>query len=378
MVRNGKMMFLGMSVATGMLAVWSSLAGCQGDTSSSTGDTTGTGGEGGSNVTSSTGANTGGNSTTSTASAMTTVTSSGSAGTGGSTAVATTINDVTTNKVGPNVEVKLTGVVAMSQKFLVSKGNSGSCLWGMFLSDPNLTETKANSGILAVSYGTNASISGDSGTAFCPKLGTDPTGDAFPDDTKPGDVLDIVGETAYFLLSQCATAPGGSTVAQYQISKIKPGNAVKTGTAPVPAAHKLTAAELVQIGAPGDKAFHDKWGGVKIEINNVVSEAQDNAGVPSITNKFGQMLVHDVANAAPTAADKVQVGDKLYFRAYLKSNFCHTGPVYPLPVTTFTGIEGIHYLDFCTWSVQPDNKCSDLSPPSPDVKDCNSKADSCP
>jgi hypothetical protein len=109
----------------------------------------------------------------------------------------------------------------------------------------------------------------------------------------------------------------------------------------------------------------------------VVSEAQDNAGVPSITNKYGQMLVHDVANVAPTAADKVQVGDKLYFRAYLKSNFCHTGPVYPVPVTTFTGIEGIHYLDFCTWSLQPDNKCSDLSPPSPDAKDCNSKADAC-
>lgn len=377
MVRNGKMMFLGMSAVTGMLAIWSSLAGCQPDTSSSTGDTTGSGGEGGSGMTTTTGANTGGASTTSTASSMTT-TSSSSGGTGGSTAMGAMISDISTNKIGPGVEVKLTGVVAMSQKFLVSKGGMGSCLWGVFVSEPGLAETKPNSGILALSYGTNASIVGDGGTAFCPKLGTDPVGDAFPDDTKPGDVLDIVGETSYFLLSQCATQPGGSTVAQYQLSKVKPGNVVKTGTAPVPAAHKLTGAELAQIGASGDKGFHDKWGGVKIEINNVVSEPQDNAGVPSITNKFGQMLVHDAAIVAPTPADKIQVGDKLYFRAYLKSNFCHAGPVYPLPVTTFTGIEGFNYLDFCTWSVQPNNKCSDLSPPSPDVKDCNSKSDGCP
>lgn len=377
MVRNGKMMFLGMSVATGMLAVWSSLAGCQGDTSSSTGDTTGTGGSGGSEQTTTTGANVGGAGSTSTASSMTTTSgTSSSSGTGGSAATAT-ISDISTNKVGPGIEVKLTGVVAMSQKFLVSKGSSGSCLWGIFISDPGLTETKANSGILAVSYGVNASIVGDGGTALCPKLGSETIGDAFPDDTKPGDVLDIVGETSYFLLSQCATEPNGSTVAQYQISKIKPGNAVKTGTAPVPAAHKLTAAELVQLSAPGDKAFHDKWGGVKVEIDNVVSEALDNAGTPSITNKYGQMLVHDVANVAPTAADKVQVGDKLYFRAYLKSDFCHTGPVYPLPVTTFTAIEGFHYLDFCTWSVQPNNKCDDLSPPSPDAKDCNSMSNAC-
>ncbi len=379
MVRNGKLMFLGMSAFTGMLAIWSSLAGCQGGTSATTGDTSNAGGTGGTGSTTSSASNTGGNSTVSSASAMTTTTTGSSMGTGGSNAQTATITDVTTGKIGPAIEVSLKGIVAMSQKFLVSKGSSGSCLWGVMVSEPNLDETKANSGTLILSYGTNASITTDGGTAFCPKLGVDPAGDALPDDTKPGDVLDIIGETAYFLLPMCATQPNGSTVAQYQIAKIKPGNAVKTGTAAIPAAHKLTAAELVMLGDQTNKAFHDKWGNVKVEIGNVISEAQDNAGTPSIADKFGRMLVHDAANAAPTDADKVQVGDKLYFRAYLKaSNFCYAGPVYPNPVTTFVSIEGFHYLDFCTWNVQPNNKCADINPPSPDVKDCNGLATSCP
>jgi len=377
MVRNGKLVFLGMSAFTGMLAVWSSLAGCQGGSTATTttGDTSNNGGGGAAGATSTSG-NMGGSSAVTSASSMTTT---GSMGTGGSAAQVTTITDITTGKIGPAIGVQIKGVVAMSQKFLVSKGGSGSCLWGIMVSEPNLAETKPNSGILALSYGVNASIVGDGGTALCPKLGTDVIGDAFPDDTKPGDVLDITGETAYFLLSQCATAMGGSTVAQYQLAKVNPGGAVKTGTAKVPAAHKLTAAELVQLGSSTDKAFHDMWGNVKVEIDNVVSEAQDNAGMPSIADSFGHILVHDSALAMPTAADKVQVGDKLYFRAYLKaSNFCYAGPVYANPVTTFTAMEGFNYLDFCTWNLQPNNKCSDLSPPSSDAKDCNSLATSCP
>jgi hypothetical protein len=305
--------------------------------------------------------------------------STSSTGTGGVVGTPTTITDVTTNKIGPGIDVKLTGVVAMSQKFLVSKGGSGSCLWGVFVSEPGLTETKANSGIIALSYGTNASITGDSGTAFCPRLGIDPVGDAFPDNTKPGDVLDIAGQTAYFLLPQCATSPGGTTVSQFQIAKVKVGGVTKTGTAPVPAAHKLTAEELPLVGSATDKAFHDKWGNVKVEIDNVVSEAQtDGMGMMGITDQFGHLLVHDAAKLMPTAADKVQVGDKIFYRGYSKKvNFCYDAASYPLAVTPFTAMDGFNYLDFCTWNLQPNDKCADLSPPSPDAKDCNGKADAC-
>ena len=388
MVRNGKMMFLGMSAITGMLAVWSSLAGCQSDTTSSSGDTTS--GGGGKPSSTSTGENTGGGNTTSTASSMTTTTTGSSQGssmgsskgTGGAPPMAATITDVTTKKVGLGIDVTLKGVVAMSQKFLVSKGSSGSCLWGVFVSEPNLTETKASSGIIVLSYGINASITGDSGTAFCPRLGIDTNlGDAIPDDIAPGQVIDVTGETAYFLLPQCGTQPGGSTVSQYQIAKVPVGGITRktTDKVAIPAPHKMTPAEIAKLSSSTDKAFHDLWGNVKVEITNVISEPQDNGTpVPGITDKFGHILVHDVANAAPTAADKVQVGDKIYYRGYAKKqNFCYNGPIYPVATTTFTAMEGFNYLDFCTWNVQPNDKCADLAPPSPDAMDCNNSATAC-
>jgi len=290
-----------------------------------------------------------------------------------------TITDVTTKKVGSGIDVTLKGVVAMSQKFLVSKGGSGSCLWGVFVSEPNLTETKASSGIIVLSYGTNASISGDSGTAYCPRLGIDPVGDAIPDDVGPGNVLDVTGETAYFLLGQCATEVGGSSVSQYQIAKVPLGGiTMAKDKVAVPKAHKMTAAEIAKLSSSTDKAFHDLWGNVKVQLDNVISEPQDNGGVMGITDKYGHILVHAVTNLTPTAADKVQVGDKIYYRGYAKAqNFCYNGPIYPIATTTFTAMEGFNYLDFCTWNVQPNDKCADLAPPSPDVKDCNSKSDVC-
>ena len=392
MVRNGKLVFLGLSAFTGMLAIWSSLAGCQGGTSSSTGDTTSAGGAGGTSSTS----NTGGASTTSSASSMTTTTTGSSMGTGGSAAVDATIPDITgdpasKNKVGINTAVKLTGVVAMSQKFLVSgPGTSGNCLWGVFVSAPGLTETQPYSGVIAITKNGNpGSIVGDAGKAFCPKLGTEPTGDSIPDDVKPGDVLNIIGETDAYVSKSCGMKPGETKIAGIQVSNVT--NVTKTGTASVPVPHIMKAAEIPQLAAggipavptdpadPAAVAFHAMWGGVKVAVQNVQSESQMVNGVASIVDGFGHMLVHDATIAVPVATDKLQVGDKLYYRAYLKkSNFCYSNPNYADPATTFTAIEGFHYLDFCTWGLSPNNKCADLSPPSPDVKDCNSLSTSCP
>jgi hypothetical protein len=353
-------MFLAAGALTGSLAFGSSMAGCQSEGSGAT-SSSNAGGSGG------TGTNAGGSGDTdsSSASAMGT----GGSGTGGASVVAATIKDVTTAVIGPGVDVKLTGVVAMSRKFLVSQGSSsGSCLWGVFVSEPNLTETAPNSGILVLSYGFNATIADGGTKAFCPRLSIDPTGDSIPDDVKPGDVLDVVGETSYFLLPQCAEQKNGSTVSQYQISKAS--SVKKTGTAPVPAPHVLkTEAELVQLASPTDKAFHDQWGGVKVRIENVTSVPQtDAAMMPSITDKFGHIVV---------LGSNLQVGDKIYYRGYLKAtNFCYDGPSYP-PTTTFTAIEGFGYLDFCTWSLAPNDKCADLEPPSSDVDDCNGNALAC-
>jgi hypothetical protein len=363
-------MFLGTGLLTGSVAIASTMAGCQSNTTSSS-TTTSSGG--GSSTTSGTGGNTtgtGGNATGT--GGNTTGTGGDTTGTGGTMVEETTIKDITTNKVGPGLKVKLSGVVAMSQKFLVSKGSaSGSCLWGVFVSAPNLTTTEPNSGILVVNYGDNATIDDGGSQAFCPRLGIDPIGDKIPDDTKPGDVLDVIGETSYFLLPNCASQAGGSTVAEFQIAK---GSSVtKTGTATPPAPYVLSKAEIDQAADQNDQAFHDKWGGVKVAVANVVSEPQsDGMGGMAITDSFGHLLVHDKTIAAPTAANKLQVGDKLYYRGYLaNSNACYDGPVYANPITELTHIEGFVYLDFCTWNLQPNDKCADLSPSS---DDCTSAA----
>src|SRR5262249_37615848 len=129
-----------------------------------------------------------------------------------------TVFDVTNdpsaaNPVGPAIKVKVKNVVAMSQKFLVSKSsNTGSCLWGIFVSAPNLgKETQPYSGVLVVSYGNNATEQpAGSGMFYCSKLGVEPTGGAIPDDVKVGDELNVIGKTDYFLLNSCANQPNGS------------------------------------------------------------------------------------------------------------------------------------------------------------------------
>jgi hypothetical protein len=367
MVRRNRWIFLSVSALPFVATVWSSMAGCRSDGTSSSANT---GGAGGSGVSTSTSTSKSSSASSNSSSSNSSSGSASSSSSGGG--VDTTITDITTGKVGPGVKVKLTGVVAMSQKFLVSKGGTGSCLWGVFVSEPNLAETKENTGTLVLSYGNMAAIPEGGSTSFCPRLGVTPPdaiGDLIPDDIGPGDVLDVAGETAKFILPNSCILPTDAKVGQYQVAKTTTIMRTKTG-GPVPTPHVLTDPELVQLASPTDQAFHDKWGGVKVRIQNVTSVPQTVMGMPSLTNQYGEMFM---------AGSNLQVGDKLYYRGYLKAtDFCHNSPIYPSPTTMFTSIDGFSYLDFCTWSLTPNNKCSDLSPPSPDAMDCNGNAMACP
>jgi hypothetical protein len=209
---------------------------------------------------------------------------------------------------------------------------------------------------MVLSYGTKATQDPETGNFFCPKLGVDPVGDAIPDDVAVGDVLDVIGKTDYFLLNQCGTEPNGSTVPQRQISQAC--SVVKTGTAAVPAAHKVTAAEVAELGSPTNKAFHDMWGGVKVKIEgSFAAEPQTVDGMPSVLTQYGEIILQQSGLA---------VGDKIYYRGYLaKSDACHAGPVLSLPYT-LQRAEGFNYLNFCTWSLQTNDKCTDLAPASED------------
>ena len=355
MVRNGKMMFLGMSALTGMLAVWSSLAGCQSDTTSTSGDTTGSGGEGGSNVTSSTGVNVGGGSSTSTASSMTTTTTTGgttsSTSSGGQMGLPTTVVEITTGKVGPGIDVQLKGVVAMSRKFLVSQSkSSGSCLWGVFISD-KVAETAPSTGTIALAYGMNAAIPPGGTDAVCP-TGTD----AFPNDTKLGDVLDISGQSDAYIPKTCGQKPGESNVAEYQVSKVS--SAVKTGTTTAPTPHVLTDAEALKLADQTDKAFHDLWGGVKVRVANVspVLFTPAGGGTGTVVGPYGVIKL---------AGSNVEVVDKVYY-AKGAVDTCQQAPKYADATVKFTSVDGFSYLNYCTWSLAPNDRCADFAPKSDD------------
>jgi hypothetical protein len=339
MMRRSAFVFLGMGLLTASIAVGSGTAGCQSESSTNSGvgasggGTTGTGG---------------GASTTS------------SVGTGGSTAVEATITDITSGKIGPLTQVKITGAVAMSQKFFVSKGSSSnSCLWAVFVSEPGLTETKENSGVMVLSYGFKATINDAGQGPYCPRLGFDEIGDDIPDDIKPGDVVDVEGQTDYFLLTSNCTKPTDSKTKQRQVSLAKVTKTGSTVTPPTP--RVMTAAEIAQLASSdlADQAFHDKWGGVKVRIENVTAIPQPTGdGGTSITDTYGKIFLQE----------GLQVGDKIYFRAYAQySDVCYDGPLYSNAAQTFVSIDGFSLLDFCTWNIQPNAKCGgDMNPKSED------------
>jgi hypothetical protein len=298
--------------------------------------------------------------------AVSTATGTGGRGAmdGGVTEV--TIQQVTdpmaTGHVGPKTPIKVVGAIAMSIKFLVSKGSSGSCLWGVFLSAPMLTQTGPNTGVLAVSFGSPA-VATQGGKAYCPTIEAgQPAGDAFPDDVKPGDILDVVGQSDSYIPATCTSADAGlgaSMIAGTQISKVTQVTRRGTGaTLPTPA--KLMGGDKQTLAAGNDASWLAQWGNVLVEVDGVV--ARDQGG--SLTDMYGHMLLDVGTNG-------IQVGDKLYYVGYVKAtDVCYAGPYYSWMPTDaglpFNSITGFVYLDYCNWSVAPRNKCFDLNPPSQD------------
>jgi hypothetical protein len=261
-----------------------------------------------------------------------------------------------------NTVVKLTGVIATSTKFLASKSASGSCLWGVFLSSPGLAQAAPHTAILALSYGTPAT-GPDGGKAYCPVIQeNEPAGDAFPDDTKPGDVLDVQGLAAPFIPSTCgapdAGPPDNSSVAEVELGKVTVVTRTSTGAA-VPAPYVLTASDAAKLAAGQDATFFGAWGGARVTLENVTAVPQQGM----LFDAYGHMLMND----------GVQVGDELYYVGAVKNtDACYAPVTYPTDMPTFSAITGFVYLDYCTWSLAPADKCHALVPPS---ADCASVSD---
>ncbi|XXY47933.1 hypothetical protein WME91_48800 [Sorangium sp. So ce269] len=311
----------------------------------------------------------------------------GSAGGGGTEdpppARVATIGDITTGAVPGDTVVELKGVVAMSQKFFIDDTKSGACLWGVFLSSPNLSETAANSGILAVSR--SEALTDENSSLVCPSLENASAGDPFPDDIAPGDVLDVIGETTYFSSSSCRDACGDLTcdststppetaencredcganpeligqsgVGQYQIEWIK--SVTRTGHVEIPKPHVLTAEEVMKLGSSTETDFYHQWGGVKVRLEGAFDPVLR-------TNSMGEEIVVGSYGNIHLEGGPVQVGDKVYYIRGAQSA-CYKGPVYSSLDVVFKRVDGFVYNNFCIWSLQPANKCTDIDPPSDD------------
>jgi hypothetical protein len=270
--------------------------------------------------------------------------------------------------IGDGTPVSLKGVIAMSQKFLVTKSSADKCLWGVFVSAPDVGKsTTPYSGVMVVARGKDAVLDPKDQKTYCPKLGVagETPGDAIPDDVAPGDVLDVVGLTDYFLLNDCAQKPNGSSVAQRQVAESCLVQKTGEKVFPPPPHIFSDPADIAKIASPSDKAFHDMWGNVKVRVEQVTAnkhpyDPDDAMSMPVLVNRFGEIHLKD---------SNVFIGDKIYYRGYLKTDACHTGPIYDSVMGdefVLDGVEGFGYLSFCTWGLQANNKCTDLSPPSED------------
>lgn len=268
------------------------------------------------------------------------------------------ITEIADGTIPEGTAVTVQGAVVMSHVFLISKSNStNSCLWGVFVSEPGLTETAPYSGILVLSYGSEATADDGGTSTYCPMLGVEPTGSGIPDDLGPGDVVDISGKTAYYLPSTCTQA-GDSQTKSRQLGQ---ATVTRTGTgAPIPAAHAVSAQEIVQLASPtaGDQGFHDQWGGVKVRVTNVTAVPQTVGSNTSVTNAYGEIILQE---------GNLAVGDKIYYRGYSKTtDVCYAGPTYSNASQSFSWIDGFGYLNYCTWGLQAGSKCNDLNPSSED------------
>ena len=98
--------------------------------------------------------------------------------------------------------VLLPGLVASSQKFLLSVSKtSGKCWWAAFAADEGTAGE--NSGVLLLSSADSSGAAADGGAPDCPA-----GADSLPDDLAPGDRVAAFGSFSEYAPGACAgTAP---------------------------------------------------------------------------------------------------------------------------------------------------------------------------
>lgn len=229
-----------------------------------------------------------------------------------------TIADVADGTVATGIQVDIKGAIATTKKMVVYFGKAkGSCLWGVFVKDP-----AADRGMMIISYGDNAPE--NTSAAECP-TGTDDIADGI----KPGDVLDIVGQTDAYAPSSCTNAPP-------QQKQIEACSVTIAGSGAEPAPVVVSNLDELAAGAA-------QYQGLLVKIENVDAENFDGGTV----GPYGIIELQGT---------ELQVNDKFYYG--------ETGAPEFDPSQHFNSIVGISHLDYCDWVLQPRDKCTDFDPSS--------------
>ncbi|HEU4533262.1 MAG TPA: hypothetical protein VFS00_04060 [Polyangiaceae bacterium] len=255
-----------------------------------------------------------------------------------------------------NARVRVSGLVAISKKYLVSQSSSGSCLWGFFATTAGAT-TQEYGSIQVIAYGEGATSVGSGGAAGsggairCPS--TPDKAGPIPNDLKPGDVVDVVGYNDFFIPTGEKGCDNGTNpplaAGQRQLE-----NSLVTvvGTAAVPAPKEFTTKEELDLLGNSTVAsdIFNKWGGglVKMSGSFRIDPARFPTSPPSGTANcaapFGDLLFSETTLAAN---NNIFFGD-------LSGGGPRDSATKRLPHTKdtiFTSVVGVYTVDFCTWAV---------------------------
>jgi hypothetical protein len=256
----------------------------------------------------------------------------GTGGQGGAgtcaTGTATTITQIMNGSVAVGGSVTLTGVVATSQKFLASKGSTGDCLWGVFVSEP-VAQAVPSSGALVVTLGKPAAADASGLYGACP-MGTD----LIPVDTAPGDIFTLSANIRSYVKLTCALSTSPVPAPEVRIADACAVRRTGSGQqVPVPA----TVPVVTELTNATTLAIHRKWTGVLIKLDIVTAQGSvGSTGSIQLTNG-------------------VRIRDRIYQGS--KTAAFAAG-------TNFVSIVGISHLDVCTWSIEPRDPCTDFNPKS--------------
>lgn len=247
-----------------------------------------------------------------------------------------TLEQIHGGRVRAGIPVMVDGLVASSQKFLVSEAKSGSCLWGAFAADARLTG--AGSGLFLVSFGSphaegEACQSGS---------------DGLPDDLAPGDVLRASGKLDEYAPATCSNV---ATAQQLVLDATCP--LVRDGAQAPPEAAVVDAALADRLAAGRDLELLRQWGGALVRLEGVTAQRDEDGDA---VFPFG------VVRLAETS---LEVHSRLYYFDLSEGGpkMASKAPHFAYP-TRFGGVTGVVFLDYCSWSLGPRDRCRDLEPAS--------------